>query len=91
MFIRIEFDPAKDAANRRKHGFPLSMGALVIEGAAEIVLDEESDEVRWRALAWVNGRVLMCVYTMPPAETHRIISVRKATKSERERRLAPYG
>jgi uncharacterized DUF497 family protein len=89
--IRIEYDEAKDLETQRRHGFPLSAGALVIEQAAEFELDESTDEVRWRAYAWVNGRAMMCVYTMRPNASHRIISVRKATKKEIVRWLAPSG
>jgi uncharacterized DUF497 family protein len=91
MPIRIEYDVIKDLENQRKHGFPLAAGALVIEWATEFELDENIDEERWRAYAWVNGRAMTCVYTMRPSAIHRIISVRKATKRELETWLAPSG
>jgi hypothetical protein len=31
--ILFTFDPAKDEANRRAHGLPLAIGAVVIESA----------------------------------------------------------
>ena len=91
MSIRIEYDVVKDVENQRTHGFPLAAGALVIERATEIELDGHDDEERWRAYAWVNGRAMMCVYAMRPGAIHRIISVRKATKREIARWLAPSG
>jgi uncharacterized DUF497 family protein len=59
----LEYDLTKDAANRRKHGFSLEAGALVIERALQVKLGDGSDEPRWRAYGWVNGRAMMCVYT----------------------------
>jgi uncharacterized DUF497 family protein len=91
MPIRFEYDVAKDVENRRKHGFTLEAGALVIERALQFDLDDSSDEPRWRAYGWVNGRAMMCVYTMRPNESHRIISVRKATKREIVKWLRPSG
>jgi uncharacterized protein len=41
------------------------------------------EESRWIAVGEVEGRVLVVVYTWR-AETRRIISGRKATKTERE-------
>jgi putative transcriptional regulator len=71
--IEIEYDPAKDVVNKRKHEFPLEAGALVIERAVELVMDESAEEPRWQAYAWVNGRAMMCVYALRPESTHRII------------------
>jgi uncharacterized DUF497 family protein len=91
MPIRFEFDAVKDVENRRKHGFPLEAGALVIERAVYFEMDDSSDEPGWRAYGRVNGRAMMCVYTMRPNESHRIISVRKATKREIATWLIPSG
>ena len=91
MPIRFEYDVMKDVENRRKHGFSLEAGALVIERALQVELDDGSDEPRWRAYGWVIGRAMMCVYTMRANASHRIISVRKATKREIATWLVPSG
>jgi uncharacterized protein len=80
--IRIEFDPAKDAKNRQKHGFSLEIGGIVIESAVDVEMDEHEGETRWRAYGWFEGRPMICVYTMREPDLHRIISVRQATKHE---------
>lgn len=54
--INIEFDRAKEAKNRQKHGFSLEIGSIVIESAVDIEVDEHEEEVRWRAYGWFEGR-----------------------------------
>jgi uncharacterized DUF497 family protein len=43
LAMQIEFDPAKDATNRAKHGIPLATGEQVIEGAVETFADTRVD------------------------------------------------
>ena len=43
MPIRFEYDVTKDVENRRKHGFSLEAGALVIERALQVELDDGSE------------------------------------------------
>ncbi len=84
--MQIEFDPAKDAANRLKHGIPLAFGAQVIEAAVKILADTRLDygEQRFIAFGHVGVRLYVCVFTMR-GEVARIISVRKAGYRERIR------
>jgi uncharacterized DUF497 family protein len=51
--MRITFDPAKDAANRAKHGVSLSVARELDWGAALVWIDDrfEYDELRMIALA----------------------------------------
>lgn len=82
----IEFDPAKDAINRAKHGFPLALGALILANPLMTRQDDRRDygEARFNAFGLVSGRLLVCTYTMRD-QTHRIISLRKAsTREQRE-------
>lgn len=81
--ILFTFDPAKDEANRRAHGLPLAIGAVVIESALGEVEDGRMDygETRLKAYAFVAGRLLACVYTLR-GEVHRIISVYPVTGRE---------
>ena len=84
----FEWDPAKAASNRRKHG-------VSFEEAAEAVNDpraiEEYDfehstatEDRFRLVGMSGkGRLLVVVYTRRD-EAVRIISARRATRSEAE-------
>ena len=51
--MRIEFDPAKDAANKRKHGVSLALAGELDWEAALVWVDDrfEYDELRMIALA----------------------------------------
>ena len=62
----IEFDTAKDAANRLKHGLPLALGAVVLAHVVGRIEDERYDygERRFNAFGLVDRRVLVCTYRM---------------------------
>ena len=59
--MRFEFDPAKDAANRAKHGVSLAMAGELDWEAALVWVDErfEYGELRVIALAPKTG-ILYC-------------------------------
>ncbi len=87
----VEYDAAKDAANQRKHGLPLWLGADVIANAREsgVVLEDTRQaypERRFIAYGKAHGRLMVCVFT-PRSENIRVISLRKANARER----AAYG
>lgn len=87
MRIRdIEFDPAKAAANLRKHGvsFADAEQALRDPNAATIDDPDARNELRLVTLGMdALGRVLVVVHT-PRGERTRLISARKASRKERE-------
>lgn len=59
--IEIEFDPAKDAINRQKHGIVLALGAVILRGRHvryRSLLPNDSDEERWLAVGRIEGRIL---------------------------------
>ena len=63
--IEIEFDPAKDAINREKHGIGLAAAAVILRGphvARRLALPKDSSEERWLAIGRIEGRILVCVY-----------------------------
>ncbi len=82
--VDIEFDTAKDVANRFKHGVPLALGAAVLMNMVGRIEDDRHDygERRFNAYRLVDRRLLVCTYTMR-GDTYRLISVRKASKQER--------
>lgn len=87
MFVDIEFDPDKDAANRDKHGVSLAFGAEVLADRNRLdILDVRVDyaEDRFVSYGMVEGRVWVCVFTLR-SEVHRIISVRKGNDRETRR------
>lgn len=81
----IAFDPAKDQANRTKHGLSLAFAAEVLADPCLIeIADERQDygEPRIIAFGAVAGLVYVTVYT-PRRDGRRIISVRRANRRER--------
>jgi uncharacterized DUF497 family protein len=81
--VKIEFDPAKDAINRRKHGLSLADAAWFAIDAAAVVPDERFayGENRFRAYGLIGTRMHMLVFTMR-GETLLAISLRKANRRE---------
>ncbi len=82
--MKIEFDPDKDEANKKKHGVSLAFAANVMADSHRVeILDLRFDygEERWAVFGMVERRVWICVYT-PRGETCRVISVRKANDRE---------
>ena len=84
--MRFEWDPAKEAINRAKHG--ISFGdatALFTSGIdfIEIADDEHSDEEeRIIAIGVIIKGVIVVIFTERSYDIIRILSARKATKSE---------
>lgn len=81
--MHIEFDPAKDAANRAKHGVSLSLAADLDWGSALVWIDGrfEYGEVRMIALA-PKTDTLYYVAFADRGEVRRIISLRRANRRE---------
>jgi uncharacterized DUF497 family protein len=82
--MELEWDAAKDAENRRKHGISLREAARLDWDAALRNEDNRRDygERRWTVTAPLAGRLHVCVYTLR-AGRRRIISLRKANARER--------
>ncbi len=82
----IEFDPAKDAVNRAKHGISLAAAAELLQGPILVIKDDRRDytEDRWLAIGSIRGDIYACVYT-ERAGWQRIISLRPANRKERRR------
>lgn len=80
----IEFDSAKDEANRIKHGVALAFGLRVFEDGAHIVLPSSrpiDGEDRYKAVGTVEGRLWTVVHVWR-GETLRLISVRRSNAGE---------
>ena len=84
--MRFEWDPDKEAANRRKHGLAFGeVTGLFSSGADYLELPDlahDDEEDRFIAIGSVARGVVMVVFTERREETIRIISARRATKSE---------
>jgi len=81
--MRIEFDKAKDEANRAKHGVSLSLARELDWESALVWLDDrfEYDELRMIALA-PNTDILYYVSVVDCGALRRIISLRRANRRE---------
>ncbi len=84
--MNIEFDPAKDAINRDKHGLSLTDAASFDFDAAVVLVDDRFDygETRYRAFARIDGSGYALVFTLD-GETLRPISYRRAHDKELRR------
>ena len=84
--MRFDFDPAKDAANRLKHGVPLSFGARVFDDEDAQFMPTvriEDEEERFKAVGLVDGKLWTAVH-VERDDGIRLISVRRS--NEREQR-----
>ena len=81
--MRIEFDPAKDAANQAKHGVSLSLAVELDWEAALVWVDArfEYEELRMIALA-PKTEILYYVAFVERGAARRIISLRRANRRE---------
>jgi uncharacterized DUF497 family protein len=81
--MRFEFDPAKDATNRAKHGVSLALAGELDWEAALVWVDDrfEYGELRVIALA-PKTEILYYVAFVERGEVRRIISLRRANRRE---------
>jgi uncharacterized DUF497 family protein len=86
--VDFEFDPAKDAVNREKHGVSLVLGAAVLMNLVGEMLDDRRScgEIRMNAFGLVQVRLYACTYTAREGRI-RLISVRKTNTREQKRWL----
>ena len=83
--VDYEWDPAKAAANVKKHGVRFADAALSLEDPLGLSIADPEASVEPRLIflgADPAGRILVTVYTLRGRST-RIISSRKAARAER--------
>jgi len=87
---RIDYDAIKEARNIEKHRYSLTTAVEILQAAAvfqqpfiTIGRTMEDGEVRHVHLAEHEGKLLQFVTTMREADTVRIISLRPASRKER--------
>jgi len=81
----IQFDPAKDAINRVKHGIGLAEAARIDWDDAVIWLDNRFDYGEERMVGWgMIGEKLFYVVFVEHEDITRVISLRPAKKHEHE-------
>lgn len=87
--MRFEWDPAKAASNILKHDVAFETAIEVWDDPLHVIIFDrvEGGEERWRAFGLVDAvAMLVVVHSYPDQDDERvrIISARKATKSERK-------
>ena len=91
--MRCEWDPAKERANRLKHGVSFHEASRLFAECLDYleIYDEEhsEDEDRFIAIGWIGRRVIVVSYVEWQDDAIRIFSARRATARER-RRLDEY-
>ena len=82
----FEWDSAKEAANRRKHGVDFKTATKVFLDPYAIEFDDHdaTGELRSNAIGMVDGRMLFVTYTMR-GDVVRIISARGAEPHEKRK------
>jgi hypothetical protein len=83
--MQYEWDPAKDALNKRKHGYSLAQGVPALEDANKVAwFDDRFDygEERELTIGLNQQNVVFVVSVEKVKEVTRIISVRKAKRDE---------
>jgi uncharacterized protein len=82
--MEFEFDPAKDEANRFKHGLRLAFGSRVFDDPDYVVLASHrpiDGEDRLKAIGMVEGKLYTAVHVWR-GDVIRLISVRRSNASE---------
>ena len=81
--VETEFDPAKDALNRAKHGVSLDDAARMDFATAVVVPDRrrEYGEARFQAYGSIDGMLHVLAFTMR-GDAVRAISLRPANAKE---------
>jgi len=82
--MEIEFDPAKERLNRKKHGVGFEEAATCLLDPMALVREDDGSEgeQRFVLLGMSNtARLLVVIYTLR-GESVRLISARKPSKRE---------
>ncbi len=84
--MNIEWDEQKREANLHKHGLDFADAERVFALPVLEALDDRKEygEERWVGIGFLDGRVVVLVYTEPGDETLRVISLRKALTHEQK-------
>lgn len=84
--MNFEWDETKNSRNIRKHGLDFADAWKVFGPSLIVELDDRDDygETRWAGIGVLEDRIVKVIFAEPTEDTIRIISLRKATKYERE-------
>ena len=84
--MAIEWDPAKDRANRRKHGISFKEASELFESGVEYLevydIEHSDTEDRFIAIGPIRRGMILVAWTERIEDTIRLISARWATEAE---------
>ncbi|SHG64225.1 BrnT family toxin [Bradyrhizobium erythrophlei] len=80
----FDWDPAKNAANKHKHGLSFEEAASIFNGPVLTGPDDSDGEYREKSFGLLGGVVVVCLIHTEQCGKIRIISARKATANERK-------
>jgi len=85
--MEVEFDEAKDATNRSKHGISLALSAEFDFDTCLYIVDDSQDygEIRIIAVGFLRATLHVPVFSPRNEEKFRAIMLRKATPHERKK------
>jgi uncharacterized DUF497 family protein len=85
LFMNFVWDENKNSANIKKHGIDFNDALVIFENPLLIKINDRRDyqEKRWIALGKMMQLVVVVVFTIR-ADSIRIISIRKANRTERK-------
>lgn len=91
-WLRWTWDPDKNEINKLKHGISFEIAEMALRGPLSVTEnDPYQSEERFRTTGTLRGTVIVIVHTLPESddetddELGRIISARRANRSERLR------
>ena len=79
--MEIEYDPAKSAANLKKHGLSLEQAQRLWEVPAVVLRARTVGEERFLIIGRLGYKLYSAIFTMR-GETTRLISARRSHKKE---------
>lgn len=82
--MQVEWDPDKAASNLRKHGVDFADAVIALEDEYALTIEDHGhDEQRFKTLGLgPNLNVLFVIHAERDEETIRIVSARKADRTE---------
>jgi len=81
--MNVEWDEQKEKSNIKKHGISFATAAKVFLVKRFETQSDKNNEKRYLVVARVEAHIIAVVYTLR-GDNHRIISARKASRSERK-------
>ena len=81
--MEFEFDPAKSAANLKKHGLSLKQAQRLWEVPAVVIKARLVGEERWMIIGRVERTCYSCIFTVRAGIIRLILARRSHWKEER--------